>query len=392
MALARCPLVIQDESGNIIDGAQITVQEETGGFPLAIPYSDRDGSSGLGNPFTASDGADAGFYVVGGAYRITATKDSFTRIWRHVAIGTAQEHDAGDFASTVNGVSVSGGAVTIDAGDIPYSDGNSPTVYDTVQEAIDGLFGGDLTDGAFSLTGDLTPSQITSNQNNYDPNGLATASSLRLSTDASRDITGIARGSDGRILLIHNIGSQNIVLKDESGSSTAANRFALNGDVTIAPDVSVELQYDSTSSRWRCVALPPGGVAATQADQEAASSTSAFVSPGRQQFHPSAAKAWVSYDPVAPSLTGSYNVSSVTDTGTGDMTVNFTTSFSGASQYAACVVHESGSGAPTDGRQNAIVCRNASRATGSCRFHGYNQASGAATDPPFYLIAFFGDQ
>lgn len=105
----------------------------------------------------------------------------------------------------------------------------------------------------WALTGDITPSQITANQNDYNPTGLSTASVLRLSSDASRDITGLAGGADGRVLLVFNVGSNNIVLKDESASSTAANRFALNGDITLAADNSVILWYDATSSRWRAL-------------------------------------------------------------------------------------------------------------------------------------------
>lgn len=93
MALARCNLVIQDEDGNIVNGASVEVRRESAGAPLAVVYSDRDGASSLGNPFTASDGAEAGFHVVGGAYKITATLGAFTRTWRYVAIGTGGEND-----------------------------------------------------------------------------------------------------------------------------------------------------------------------------------------------------------------------------------------------------------------------------------------------------------
>jgi len=111
----------------------------------------------------------------------------------------------------------------------------------------------------FLLQGDISPSQITSNQNDYNPTGLSTASTLRLSTDASRNITGLQGGSDGRIVNIVNVGSFNIVLKDDDGStSTAGNRFALSGDITLAPDDGVILQYDSTSSRWRAIGKSPG--------------------------------------------------------------------------------------------------------------------------------------
>lgn len=102
--------------------------------------------------------------------------------------------------------------------------------------------------GTFALSGDISPAQITADQNDYNPTGLSTASVLRLNTDASRAITGLQGGADGRIIVIHNVGSNAIVLKDESASSTAANRFALSADVTLAADQSAALQYDATSS------------------------------------------------------------------------------------------------------------------------------------------------
>lgn len=71
--------------------------------------------------------------------------------------------------------------------------------------------------------------------------------------------------------------------------------------------------------------------AATQAELETATSTSTFVSPGTQQYHPSAAKFWVLYTTITTtSITQSYNVASLTDNGTGDTTINYTTAFSSA--------------------------------------------------------------
>lgn len=73
-----------------------------------------------------------------------------------------------------------------------------------------------------------------------------------------------------------------------------------------------------------------GGTAATQSDQETATSTTTFVSPGRQQFHPSAAKAWVLFKNVSgtPTIDSSYNVTSITDNGAGDFAANITNAFS----------------------------------------------------------------
>lgn len=94
MALARWQATIVDEAGNIQDGAMVTVRQETSGTPLASLFSDRDGLVPTGNPVTADADGYAFFHVVGGAYQITATKGSFTRTWRYVALGTMAEQDS----------------------------------------------------------------------------------------------------------------------------------------------------------------------------------------------------------------------------------------------------------------------------------------------------------
>jgi hypothetical protein len=98
-----------------------------------------------------------------------------------------------------------------------------------------------------------TPAQITSNQNNYSTLSFDT---LRLATDASREITGFANGIIGKTLYIMNIGSFNIVLKHQSASSTSSNRMILGNaatDVTILPGDVRMLRYDEVSERWRLV-------------------------------------------------------------------------------------------------------------------------------------------
>jgi hypothetical protein len=135
-------------------------------------------------------------------------------------------------------------------------------VMNTGNETIEGektfsdptTFSDNVVIGAFAaLTGDISPAQITANQNDYNPTGLSGASTLRLSSDASRDITGLQGGSDGRLLLLHNVGSNDLVLKDADSNSTAAYRFALTADFTLEADGVCLIQYDSTSSRWRLI-------------------------------------------------------------------------------------------------------------------------------------------
>ena len=132
----------------------------------------------------------------------------------------------------------------------------------------------------FALTADITPAQITVNQNDYDPTDLATAAVLRLDADAARDITGLAGGADGRILILHNVGAFTITLKDESASSTAGNRFAMTADFPMVTDACCILQYDSTSSRWRVAGGGGGGLLAVNNLSDVASASTSRTNLG----------------------------------------------------------------------------------------------------------------
>lgn len=104
---------------------------------------------------------------------------------------------------------------------------------------------------SFRRSGALTPAQITSNQNDYAPTGHADVSVFRLSTDAARNITGLAGGASGRVVLIRNVGSFNINLVSDT-SSSAANRFDLGTTpYLLYTGQALELIYDGTTSRWR---------------------------------------------------------------------------------------------------------------------------------------------
>lgn len=109
------------------------------------------------------------------------------------------------------------------------------------------------------LPGDLSPSQITANQNDYNPTGLSTASVLKLNSDISRAITGLAGGADGRLLIVMNTGAadapRDITLSGESASSSAANRFAAS--TTVRPGDTVFLLYDAIAARWKSSAHHP---------------------------------------------------------------------------------------------------------------------------------------
>ena len=125
-----------------------------------------------------------------------------------------------------------------------------------------------------------------------------------------------------------------------------------------------------------------GTAVATQAQQETASATNVLVTPGRQQFHPSAAKAWAMID-TATSITASYNVASSTDNGAGNHTLTWTTAFSSAN-YSVMV---------TPQIDSALIgtVGNSAFTTTTAQIRTWN-TSGASTDPNYTMVAAYGDQ
>ena len=116
---------------------------------------------------------------------------------------------------------------------------------------LDKSTGAAKLNSAVFLTGNLSPSQITADQNDYNPAGLSGASVLRLTTDALRKVTGLQGGAEGRLVSVVNVGSNPLVFVNASASSSAANRFDIAADLVIAPSEGAVLLYDATSSRWR---------------------------------------------------------------------------------------------------------------------------------------------
>ena len=102
-------------------------------------------------------------------------------------------------------------------------------------------------------SGVISPSQITSDQNDYAPTGIATSSIIRLDGDSSfRSITGLSATANQELKL-QNISANTILLKGQNTGSTAANRFdfGTTTDVPLFAGSELTLNYDNTSTRWR---------------------------------------------------------------------------------------------------------------------------------------------
>lgn len=120
--------------------------------------------------------------------------------------------------------------------------------------------------------------------------------------------------------------------------------------------------------------------AALQTDQETATSVLKAVTPGRQQFHPSAAKCWIDAT-NAGTINANYNISSIGDNGTGTIGINIGTDFS-SSAYS-CV------GATTN--SSAAICFFSSKSSGSITLSTSN-VTPTLIDVTGSNMACFGDQ
>lgn len=150
------------------------------------------------------------------------------------------------------------------------------------------------------------------------------------------------------------------------GSGTANSGTFLRGD-----------------SAWTSVTVP---VEASQSEMEAAADSSVYVSPRRVVSSPFAAKAWCKWG-VTTTIDASVGVSSITDSGLGDWTVNWSTAFSSAN-YAVSYILNQGTSTASVFR----VCAVASQTSSSVRLFSVNPGSGAGTDPTNNYIVAFGDQ
>lgn len=157
-------------------------------------------------------------------------------------------------------------------------------------------------------------------------------------------------------------------------------------------DTSVFKQY--RGSAWADMAATDTALGltqyATQSDMETATSNVLAVTPGRMQYHPGVAKAWVNFTGTGTvAINASHNVSSVTDNGTGDYTINFTNALSSAN-YGLAGAARYGTGS-TDG--GVVSIHNTVAPTASaCRVFCLRVAATSSNlDLANVYVVFFGD-
>lgn len=142
----------------------------------------------------------------------------------------------------------------------------------------------------------------------------------------------------------------------------------------------------TTGTKWATISSIVG---ASQSDQETSTSTTKLVSPSVQQYHPSASKGWVKAD-FGGTAVASYNVTSITDGGAGNITVVWNVDFSSANYSVVATIQRDSSGTSATTFIAQIV--NTGIAAGSTQVLAIRLSDFTAQDASNVMVAAFGDQ
>ncbi len=221
----------------------------------------------------------------------------------------------------------------------------------------------------------------TSTSNNVLITGTTTITSFGSSASLQSPIYFVR--FSGALTLTHNATS--LIIPGAANITTAA------GDAGIVEYLG--------SGNWRVISyVKASGLpiintpAASQAEQEAASSNTVLVTPQNQHFHPSASKCWglVTVSGGTPTLTTGYNVTSITDVDVGRLTVTINNDFSSANYAVLATVERESTGAA--GADTRLVnLRNSTRAAGSFTLDCYSADSFTYRDPSSWSFDCKGD-
>jgi flagellin len=298
-------------------------------------------------------------------------------------------------ATTPIAVDVSTGAVVVSTGTIPITKGGTGATSAAAALTALGAFAGpaSATDNAAARFDGTTGKLIQNSTVTISDAGAVTATSLNgilgSGTPAAAAVTTLttsgsiksgAAGTNGHLELARTSDGATITNFKTDGTNGIINSVA---DTIIQVNTTEKVRVTSTG-----VAITggiTGDVVAAQSEMETATAVDAIVSPGRQHFHPSAAKFWCQASISGTAIT-SYNVTSVTDTAVGKVTVNIANDFSSAD---FCAV---GGAVLNLGATAALLYAvSPPTAAGTILVQATNIANNAFVDPAEWSVVGFGD-
>jgi hypothetical protein len=174
---------------------------------------------------------------------------------------------------------------------------------------------------------------------------------------------------------------------DGTNTTTCYKATLLAGESLTYNGASTWLHYDVNGAIY-----PSVGNAATQAEMEAGTATNKYVTPQGVNWHPGVAKAWVVAG-VTGNVLASWNITSLTDTGTGVLGITIATDFSSVNY---CVNVSVEATATTWAVANTREChiRNATLAVGTVSVDCVDNTATTSLvkDPTTWHVTMYGDQ
>lgn len=424
---------ITDETGTIVPGAIVNFYVAGTSTPLEV-FSDRSLTSSLGTAVTCDS---AGYpsasnvrvlvYTGSAAYKIICTDADAVTLWTHDEIVGAVDtsafitSDAGTITYTVTPVSTTGTWIASDViGTLLTADSSGGSFVRTLPAAS--ACTGSATKIQHVGTSGIVSIKAAGSDKIY-CDGIDTARATLFLMQRGDAIELISDGVDWhastltvqrapRFFAVEDrrtapaasptVGLAYLLNGAPSGDFTSTSPACAANDIVIYDgqsnyqifrptsdcgwlvyDKSADAMLQYRGSTWQ----PTVDVAATQAQQETGTSTTTVVTPGRQHYHPSAAKAWGVFAGSTGVINASYNTTSITRSGTGQYTINHTAGFSSGNYSAVFGSNPSGS---------AVFCGHAITSQGSttCSIQTYGVTSTPTVggqDPDFVTYAMFGD-
>lgn len=164
----------------------------------------------------------------------------------------------------------------------------------------------------------------------------------------------------------------------------------LAGEALVFDEAGVWTHYEVSGAAYSRTVTNAG---ATQAEMVAGTSDTVAVTPAVAQHHPSACKAW-GKAAGAGTLTVSYNVTSVTDTGAGHLDVTIAADFSSANYAIVAGTTAVATTLTVATIDNGAIIYSSSQAAGAFGLWNFDHTANThvVQDPQSYFWACYGDQ